>query len=72
VTALDDDRLLTADDVAEILNVKTSWVEEHARQRHIRCVMLGRYRRFRREDVDEFIERCLTGEVETRRKIRAA
>lgn len=66
------DRLLDSKEVAEILGVKVSWVEEQARQRHIQSVKLGRYRRFRRVDVDEFIERCLTGEVPTRRKIRAA
>lgn len=67
-----EDRLLTSEEVAEILGVKTSWVEEHARQRDIRSVQLGRYRRFRRVDVDEFVERCLTGEVTTRRRIHAA
>lgn len=66
------DRLLTSKDVAEQLGVKVSWVEEHARQGDIRSVQLGRYRRFRQEDVDAFIERCLTGEVVTRRRIRAA
>lgn len=62
---MSEDRLLTAGDVAAILNVKTSWVEEHAREGHIPSVELGRYRRFRRADVDHFIERCLTGQVAT-------
>jgi excisionase family DNA binding protein len=69
---MSEDRLLTSDDVAKILGVKPSWVDEHARQGDIRCVMLGRYRRFRRMDVEQFVEACLTGEVRTRRQIRAA
>lgn len=67
-----EDRLLTDVDVAELLGVKPSWVAEHARQGDIRCVQLGRYRRYRRGDVDDFVERCLTGAVTTRRRIRAA
>lgn len=66
------DRLLTSTEVAELLGVKSSWVDEHARQGDLRSVQLGRYRRFRRIDVDDFIERCLTGDITTRRKIRAA
>lgn len=66
------DKLLNAEEVAEQLGVKPSWVDEHARRNDIRSVQLGRYRRFRQADVDEFVERCLTGEVVTRRRIRAA
>jgi len=69
---MNDDRLLTSAEVAELLGVKTSWVDEHARQGDLVSVRLGRYRRFRRADVDAFIERCTTGDVATRRRIRAA
>jgi excisionase family DNA binding protein len=38
-----NDRLLTADELAERLNVPTSWVREQARQGGIPVVRLGRY-----------------------------
>jgi excisionase family DNA binding protein len=69
---LADDRLLEASDVAEILGVPKSWVEEHARQGDLPSVQLGRYRRYTRADVDAFIERCRSGEQKTRRRIHAA
>ncbi|MET2982959.1 helix-turn-helix domain-containing protein [Gordonia polyisoprenivorans] len=48
--------LLTADGVAEILQISTWRVHNLARQRQLRCVLLsGRERRFRLEDVERFI-----------------
>lgn len=64
------DKLLTSTEVAEWLGVKPSWVEEHARQGDLTSVQLGRYRRFRRADVEDFIERCSTGDVAIRRHLR--
>jgi excisionase family DNA binding protein len=49
--------LLTADDVAQMLQVKRSWVYAAARQGQIPHVRLGRYIRFR----EEAIERWLAG-----------
>ena len=46
-----EDRLLTAEEVADLLSVPTRWVEEHTRSGLIPCVQLGRYRRYRRESV---------------------
>jgi excisionase family DNA binding protein len=45
------DRLLTAAEVAELLSVSKSWVEERAREGDIPHVRLGRYRRYQREEV---------------------
>jgi PTS system nitrogen regulatory IIA component len=51
-----DDRLLTPDEVAAILQVSPEWVRESARRGDIPSVKLGHYRRFKRSDVDVFIE----------------
>jgi excisionase family DNA binding protein len=51
------DRLLTAPEVAELLAVPERWVREHGRSGLIPCVRIGRYVRFRRESVDEWVER---------------
>jgi excisionase family DNA binding protein len=40
------DQLLTAADVAELLNVPVSWVREHTRSGRIPHVQLGRYVRY--------------------------
>ena len=48
--------LLTAGDVAGLLGVPPSWVYEQARLGRIPTVMLGRYRRFRREAIEEWVE----------------
>ena len=51
------DALLTPDEVAEILRVKTARVREAARDGRLRAVKWGKFVRFRRQDVDTFIER---------------
>jgi excisionase family DNA binding protein len=48
-------RLLDADQVAEMLGVPKSWVYEQSRKGLIPTVELGRYRRFRREAIEEWI-----------------
>lgn len=45
------DRLLTAEEVAELLAVPERWVREHTRGGLIPHVRLGRYVRYRREAV---------------------
>lgn len=54
--------LLSAEEVAKRLGMSPGWVRDHARgaQPSIRCVKLGSRLRFREEDVEEFIQRCLT------------
>jgi excisionase family DNA binding protein len=47
------DRLLTADEIAERLGMKTEWVWAQARAGRIPHVRLGRYRRFRESAVEE-------------------
>jgi excisionase family DNA binding protein len=48
--------LLTAGDVAELLGVPKSWVYEQSRAGRIPTVTLGRYRRYRRERIEAWLE----------------
>ena len=47
--------LMTADEVAALLGVRTSWVYEQSRRGRIPTVTLGRYRRYRREAIEEWL-----------------
>jgi excisionase family DNA binding protein len=71
------DRLLTADEVAQRLGVRTQWVWAQARAQRIPHVRLGRYRRFRESAVEAWIcelerESTTTGNGTTRRRRPAA
>jgi excisionase family DNA binding protein len=52
------EKLLTAGDVARLLNVSTAWVYDHADRKKpvIPSVRLGKAVRFRPEDVQKFID----------------
>lgn len=50
------DRLLEAHEVAEILNVPTSWVRSATRAGTLPAVRLGRWVRYDRADLDHWIE----------------
>ena len=53
------DELLTVQEVADLFKVRPSWVYDRTRRRGpemIPHVKLGRYVRFRKEEVQEFIE----------------
>lgn len=56
-----EDRLLTAAEVAELLNVPESWVREHTRSGAIPHVPLGRYVRYERDDVLTWVESLKAG-----------
>jgi excisionase family DNA binding protein len=49
------DRLLNADEVAAILHVARSWVYEETRNGRLPHVRLGRYVRYRRTAIDEWV-----------------
>jgi len=49
-------RLLTVDDVAERLGVTKDWVWAQARAGRIPHVQLGRYRRFREEALEQWLD----------------
>jgi excisionase family DNA binding protein len=55
------DRLLTADELAERLGMKTEWVWAQARAGRIPHVRLGRYRRFRESAVEAWLHDLETG-----------
>ena len=55
------DRLLTASQLADLLNVPESWVREHTRTGAIPHLELGRYKRYRETDVLEWLEDCRVG-----------
>jgi excisionase family DNA binding protein len=55
------DRLLTADEVAELLAVPVSWVREHTRSGAIPHLELGRYKRYRGEDVLAWLDELAAG-----------
>jgi excisionase family DNA binding protein len=48
-------KLMTAEEVAERLDVGVKWVWAQARAGNIPHVKLGRYRRFRPETIDSWI-----------------
>jgi len=48
-------RLLTADDVAELLAVARTWVYAEARAGRLPHVRVGRYVRFRRSAIDAWV-----------------
>ena len=47
--------LLTASEVAALLGVPISWVYEQSRRGRIPTVTLGRYRRYRREAIEAWL-----------------
>jgi excisionase family DNA binding protein len=55
------DRLLTADEVAELLGVPVGWVREQTRAGNIPHVKLGRYRRHDRDEVLAWVESLKSG-----------
>lgn len=55
------DRLLAADDVAELLAVPVSWVREHTRSGTIPHLVLGRYVRYRRDEVVAWLDTLAEG-----------
>jgi excisionase family DNA binding protein len=55
------DRLLTADELAERLGMKTEWVWAQARAGRIPHVRLGKYRRFRESAVEAWLRDLETG-----------
>jgi len=55
------DRLLTAAEVAAFLAVKESWVREATRDGRLPHLRLGRYRRYRREDIERWLSEQQSG-----------
>lgn len=54
------EQLLTLHDVVRILQVKPSWVYDAVEGNRLPAVKIGRFLRFRLEDIQAFIERHTT------------
>ncbi len=61
------DELLTAEDVAQMIGMTRGWVYDQSRRGTIPTVTLGRYRRYRRAAVIEWLKSQETGLVERAR-----
>lgn len=64
--------LLTADQVARLLGVPRTWVYEQSRCGRIPTITLGRYRRYRREAIEAWLEQLEVEGIDGARKHRAA
>jgi len=64
---VNSDRLLTADEVAQMLAVKVSWVREATRDGRLPHITLGRYRRYRDLEIEAFLESQRHGGGSSRR-----
>jgi excisionase family DNA binding protein len=64
-----DERLLTAQEVADRLGVSERWVRDHATRRwpRLRAIKLGTLLRFRWLDVQILIEKFTTDQTSKRR-----
>lgn len=65
-------RLLTAGDVAELLNVPETWVREHTRSGAIPHLTLGRYKRYREDEVLSWLDELAHGDGPRFRKYHPA
>jgi excisionase family DNA binding protein len=56
-------RLLAPTDVAKWLGVSSGWVRDHATRKEprLKAVKVGKLLRFRREDVEDFLQTCTAG-----------
>lgn len=59
--------LLTANEVADLLGVPASWIYEQSRRGRIPTVTLGRYRRYRRQTIEAWLEELEAAESNGRR-----
>ena len=55
-TTATPNNLLTAEDVATMLGVTTGWVYAQSRKGRIPTITLGRYRRYRRDAILDWLE----------------
>ncbi len=70
VSDTQEDRLLLAGEVAEILQVTTGWVYAETRRHRLPHVRLGRYVRYRRSAIDPFHTDAETASLRPRHATR--
>jgi excisionase family DNA binding protein len=63
-----NDHLLTAKEVAAMLAVPESWVREATREGRIPYHALGRYRRYRREQIEAWLTQNQAGPAPSSRR----
>jgi excisionase family DNA binding protein len=56
------DRLIDANEVAELLAVPVTWVRQETRAGRMPCLELGRYRRYDAEAVHAWLKGCRAGQ----------
>ena len=56
-----NERLLTAGEVAELLNVPESWVREATREQRLPYLALGRYRRYSHPAIQAWLAQQAAG-----------
>jgi excisionase family DNA binding protein len=66
------DELLTAEQVAELLHMPRSTIEDYARRGVLPSIKLGRHRRFVRSDIADAIERLRLGRASKRSDARGS
>lgn len=62
----DADKLLTADDVADLMRVTRGWVYAQTRRNALPHLRLGRYVRYRRGAIEAWMARVEQGPTEAR------
>lgn len=63
---MSDARLLCAAEVADLLQVRVSWVREATRSGRLPHIALGRYRRYRRAEILAFLDDQRRGPLPSR------
>ncbi len=61
-----DGRLLTAEEVAERLQVTVAWVHEMARREEMPSLKLGKFRRFSSEAIEDWLREHQVGAYKRR------
>lgn len=56
-----DLQLLTPDQVADLLQVTKDWLYDQAQMKKIPAIKLGRMLRFRRRDIESYLDRVASG-----------
>lgn len=54
------DQLMTTDDVVQLLQVKKSWIYDQVERGNFPGYKVGNHLRFRRSEVDQYLEECRT------------
>jgi excisionase family DNA binding protein len=62
-SAVLDEPLMSSEQLSEVLGVPASWLEQAARENRIPCLEFGRWRRFKRGDVEAAVRSVRAGKL---------